>query len=379
MSAPRAERRAAPSRPAACRETRQALVASKPAQAGLEPRHSLPSGDRPTYPSDEGPSRQVLALSGGVGGAKLALGLARVLDPAALTVVANTGDDFEHLGLAISPDIDTLLYTLSGLADPERGWGRRDESWHFMAALEQLGGADWFALGDADLALHVQRSLRLAQGDGLDAITGDFGRALGIAARIVPMCNERVRTRVRSDDGWLDFQDYFVRLRCAPVVRELAYDGAAAARPCGPLLQMARDDGSLRAVVLCPSNPYLSIDPILALPGVRDALAACRAPVVAVSPIVGGDAVKGPTAKLMRELGLAVGHAAIARHYAGLIDALVVDADEPGLREACGGDIEIVVAPTLMRSLGDRERLAAVVLEHADRSATRRTVREEAA
>ena len=326
------------------------------------------------------PAGRVIALSGGIGGAKLALGLARVLEPGALTVVANTGDDFEHLGLAISPDIDTLLYTLSDLADPERGWGRRGESWNFMAALKQLGGADWFALGDADLALHVQRSLRLAQGDALDAITADFGRALGIAARIVPMCNERVRTRVRSDDGWLDFQDYFVRLRCAPVVRELAFDGADTARPCEPLRQMAQGDESLRAVVLCPSNPYLSIDPILALPGVRGALAACRAPVVAVSPIVGGDAVKGPTAKLMRELGLAVGHAAIARHYAGLIDALVVDADEPGLREACGDAIDIVVAPTLMRCLGDRERLAAVVLEHADCIASkRRAVREEAA
>lgn len=313
----------------------------------------------------------VLALSGGVGGAKLALGLARVVEPGALTVVANTGDDFSHLGLAISPDIDTLLYTLSGLADPVRGWGRREESWHFMAALEQLGGPVWFALGDADLALHVQRSLRLAQGDALDAITADVARALGIATRVVPMCNERVRTRVRSDDGWLDFQDYFVRLRCAPVVRELAFDGAAAARPCEPLRRLAArdgDDAPLRAIVLCPSNPYLSIDPILALPGVRAALAACPVPVVAVSPIVAGDAVKGPTAKLMRELGLQVGHAAVARHYAGLVDALVVDADEPGLR-AAGGDVDIVVAPTLMTSLADRERLARVVLSAADRTA----------
>lgn len=315
-------------------------------------------------------SGAVLALSGGVGGAKLALGLARVLEPGALTVVANTGDDFDHLGLAISPDIDTLLYTLSGLADPARGWGRRDETWNFMAALERLGGPDWFALGDADLALHVQRSLRLAQGDALDAITADFARALGIATRIVPMCNERVRTRVRSDDGWLDFQDYFVRLRCAPVVRALAFDGAAAARPCAALRRLAARDGApLRAVVLCPSNPYLSIDPILALPGVRAALAACPAPVVAVSPIVAGDAVKGPTAKLMRELGLQVGHAAVARHYAGLVDALVVDADEPGLRAAGSVDVDIVVAPTLMTSLADRERLAGVVLSAADRIA----------
>lgn len=324
---------------------------------------------------DARPSGTVLALCGGVGGAKLALGLSRVLEPEQLTVVVNTGDDFEHLGLAISPDIDTLLYTLSGLADPARGWGRRDESWNFMRALTAIGGPDWFALGDADLALHVQRSSRLARGDTLEAITADFARALGVRSRVVPMCNERVQTQLFSAaQGWLDFQNYFVRLRCAPVVRELAYRGAAQARPCAALQQLAHDRGeSLRAVVLCPSNPWLSIEPMLALPGVRHALEACRAPVLAVSPLVAGDAVKGPTAKLMREFGLEVNHAAIARRYAGLIDALIVDADEPGLREFRDQGLDIVVAPTLMASLAQREALAAVVLEQAERLRRRRS------
>lgn len=310
----------------------------------------------------------VLALSGGVGGAKLALGLDKILAPGALTVVVNTGDDFEHLGLSISPDLDTLLYTLSGLADPTRGWGRRDESWNFMRALTALGGPDWFALGDADLALHVQRSRSLAQGETLEAISAGFARALGVATRIVPMCNERVRTRLLGADGnWLDFQTYFVRQRCAPVLRQIAYEGAAQAQPCTPLRQLAADGGAaLRAVVLCPSNPWLSIDPILALPGVRAALGASVAPVIAVSPIVAGDAVKGPTAKLMREFGLPATHGSIARHWRGLVDALIVDVDEPGLRESCGAEVEIIVAPTLMQSLADRERLAEVVLQAAD-------------
>src|SRR3954452_20697114 len=164
----------------------------------------------------------VLALSGGIGGAKLALGLYRVLPPEALTVVANTGDDFEYLGLSVSPDIDTLLYTLAGLYNPEVGWGRRDETWTFMAALEALGGETWFKLGDGDLATHVERTRRLAAGESLSAITADFGRRLGIASHIVPITDDRVRTRLRTDEGWLDFQDYFVRRRCEPVVIELA-------------------------------------------------------------------------------------------------------------------------------------------------------------
>src|SRR5947207_8257508 len=186
----------------------------------------MPAGGRRSFrfiPMSE--TSPVLALSGGVGGAKLALGLYRVLPPDTLTVIANTGDDFEHLGLSISPDIDTLLYTLSGIDNPELGWGRRSETWNFMAALEALGGETWFKLGDGDLATHVERTRRLAAGESLSKITDDFRRRLGISAQLLPMSDSRVRTRLRTDEGWLDFQDYFVRFRAAPVVREVAYAG----------------------------------------------------------------------------------------------------------------------------------------------------------
>jgi len=304
----------------------------------------------------------VLALSGGIGGAKLALGLSRVMRPEQLTVVANTGDDFEHLGLAISPDLDTLMYTLAGLSDPDKGWGRRDETWAFMAALAALGGETWFQLGDGDLATHVERTRRLAAGELLSRITDDFCRRLGVAARILPMSEERVRTRVRCADGWLDFQDYFVRRRSAPEVLELAYEGAAQARP-HPAFIAALAEPRLRAVVICPSNPYLSVDPILALPGVRDAIKACRAPVIAVSPIIGGRAVKGPTAKMMRELGFPVAAAAVAQHYDGLIDLFVVDHGEGKISLP---NVRVAKAAILMTTLADREGLANTVLQFAD-------------
>src|SRR5215471_5898849 len=216
----------------------------------------------------------VLALSGGIGGAKLAVGLYRILPPGALTLVTNTGDDFEHLGLSISPDIDTLLYTLAGVDNPDTGWGRRGETWGFMAALETLGGATGFKLGDGDLATHVERTRRLFAGESLSSIIDDFRLRLGISARILPMSDERVRTRLRTEAGWLDFQDYFVRFRAMPVVREIIYEGASQARPNRDFLSMLGEE-SLEAVVICPSNPFLSIDPILNLLGVREALRAC--------------------------------------------------------------------------------------------------------
>ena len=302
----------------------------------------------------------VLALSGGIGGAKLALGLSRVLAAGALTVVANTGDDFEHLGLSISPDIDTLLYTLAALDNPELGWGRRDETWTFMKALGDLGGETWFNLGDGDLATHVERSRRLAAGESLSQITDDFRRRLGISARLLPMSDDRVRTRLRTAEGWLDFQDYFVRRRWAPVVREITFASADKARP-QPAFLAALADQSLRAVVICPSNPFISIDPILSLPGAREALRACAAPVIAVSPIIGGKAVKGPTAKMMAELGLPVGAAAVARYYRDVLDHYV--ADEADADEFADIGVPVTLAPTLMQSLEDREALARVVLE----------------
>jgi LPPG:FO 2-phospho-L-lactate transferase len=309
----------------------------------------------------------VLALSGGVGGAKLALGFYRILPRDTLTVVANTGDDFTHLGLSVSPDIDTLLYTLSGLANEEQGWGRRDETWTFMAALERLGGESWFRLGDGDLATHVERTRRLAAGESLTAITDHFARRLGIAARILPMSDERVRTRIHSTRGWLDFQDYFVRLRCEPVVRQIVFAGAADAAPHGDAIALLRDP-ALRLVVICPSNPFISIDPILSLPGMRAALRDCPAPVVAVSPIIGGKAVKGPTAKMMEELGLPVGAAAVARHYGDLIDVYV--ADDEDADAVSGLDVPVVLTRTLMTGLAEREALARTILAAPERIPT---------
>jgi LPPG:FO 2-phospho-L-lactate transferase len=306
----------------------------------------------------------VLALSGGVGGAKLALGLYRVLPPDMLTVVANTGDDFEHLGLSISPDLDTLLYTLSGQANPELGWGRDGETWTFMAALEALGGETWFRLGDGDLATHIERTRRLKDGETLSAIMDDFRRCLGIRARLLPMSDDPVRTRLRTEAGWLDFQDYFVRLRCEPTISELAFAGAKTARP-HPDFLAALADPELRTVIVCPSNPFISIDPILAAPGVRAALRACSAPVIAVSPIVAGQAVKGPTAKMMAELGLPVDAATPARRYRDFLDLYVADeTDAPALADL---DIPVVLTRTLMRSVEDREALARTVLAAADR------------
>ncbi|MDQ0347552.1 2-phospho-L-lactate transferase [Ancylobacter vacuolatus] len=310
-------------------------------------------------------SGQVIALSGGIGGAKLALGLDRVLAPGELTIIANTGDDFRHLGLHISPDIDTLLYTLAGLDDPVKGWGRRDETWTFTRALAELGGEAWFQLGDGDLAIHVERTRRLAAGETLSQVTEALRRRLGIGARIVPMSDEPVATRVHTDEGWLDFQHYFVRRRCEPRVVGLDFAGAGEAR-MAPEVAAAFADPALRAVILCPSNPYLSVDPILAVPGMRAALAGCAAPVIAVSPIIAGQAVKGPTAKMMAELGLEPSAETVARHYEGLIDAFVVDEADAGLAIA---GMQIAATPTLMRSLADKQRLARFVLGLAARLA----------
>ncbi|HEY0942583.1 MAG TPA: 2-phospho-L-lactate transferase [Steroidobacter sp.] len=303
---------------------------------------------------------RVLALSGGVGGAKLSLGLQRVLPPGALTVVANTGDDFEHLGLAISPDVDTTLYTLASLVNPQTGWGRDQESWNFMAEIERLGGETWFRLGDRDLALHVERTRRLRDGEPLDAIVRDFGWRLGVESRLLPMSNDQVRTVLETDAGVLAFQDYFVRRGCAPSVTAIRFEGAQRARaPAGILEALASGDFS--AVVICPSNPFLSIDPILAIADWRDALRSAPVPVVAVSPIIAGGAVKGPTAKLMRELGLEVSSTTVAQHYRDLIDGFVIDVADVELSNRF--DVPVHVAPTLMMSLRDKETLANEVLK----------------
>ena len=306
---------------------------------------------------------RVVALCGGIGGAKLVLGLNRVVPPSELVVVVNTGDDFEHLGLAISPDLDTVMYTLAGLDDPQRGWGRRDETWTFMSALAGLGGETWFRLGDGDLATHIERTRRLGAGEPLSMITADLCRRLGIAAEVLPMSDDRVRTRLATDRGLLDFQDYFVRQGCAPIVLKVIYEGASSARASAALLCALHSPG-LRAVVICPSNPLLSIEPMLAVPGIRDALAQCAAPVVAVSPIIGGRAVKGPTAKMLTELGMPATATAVARRYADLLDGYVLDYVDAA--EAQGLDIPVAAAKALMVTMEDREALARAVLAHAD-------------
>jgi LPPG:FO 2-phospho-L-lactate transferase len=302
---------------------------------------------------------KILALCGGVGGAKLALGLDRVLPAGMLTIATNTGDDFEHLGFHVSPDLDTVMYTLAGLNNKETGWGRAGESWNFMQALAALGGEAWFQLGDKDLATHVERTRRLRHGESLSQITRDLAARLGITSRLLPMSDDPVRTMIRTEGGMLPFQHYFVRLRCEPAALGFAFDGADKARPNAEMMAaLAAPD--LALVVICPSNPYLSVDPILAVPGVRAALQACAAPVVAVSPLVGGQAVKGPTAKIMRELGVPRSQRAIAAHYDGLIDGLVIDeADEA---EAAELTLPVEVTRTVMKSLEDREALARCVL-----------------
>ncbi len=315
----------------------------------------------------------VVALSGGVGGSKLTDGLSRVMPAGKLAVVANTGDDFEHLGLSICPDIDTLLYTLGGLADPDRGWGRKDETWTFMQALRALGGESWFQLGDGDLATHVERTRRLAAGETLSMITDAFRRRLGIASRLWPMSDNPVRTRIRTAEGWIAFQDYFVRQRALPEIREIAFSGAENSRPHDEFLSALRDP-DLRAVVICPSNPLISIGPILAVPGVRDAIAACRAPVIAVSPIISGAAVKGPTAKMIVELGGVPDAIDAARRYEGLLDGYIIDTGDATLAPMSAVPVEI--APTLMATPHDRMRLARVVLSFADRLAAGARKRE---
>jgi LPPG:FO 2-phospho-L-lactate transferase len=310
-------------------------------------------------------SGHVVALCGGVGGAKLAHGLSMALAAEAdsLSIIVNTGDDFQHLGLSISPDLDSVMYALAGLSDPVKGWGRRDETWRFMATLRDLGGESWFQLGDTDLAVHVERTWRLSRGATLTAVTAHLCKALGIGARILPMSDDPVRTRVLTTEGWMDFQDYFVRHQCQPAVREFMFFGAATAHP-QPEALAALERPDLRAIVICPSNPFVSVEPILAVPGIRAALQQARAPVVAVTPIIGGKAIKGPAAKMLTELGLDVSAAGVARRYMGLIDGFVVDDSDPAPEPLPG--VTFVSAATLMSSVDDRLWLARAVLRAAD-------------
>jgi LPPG:FO 2-phospho-L-lactate transferase len=310
-------------------------------------------------PSSRAP--KLLALCGGIGGAKLALGLERLYG-GAVTVVVNTGDDFEHLGLHVSPDIDTVLYTLGGRSDLERGWGRAGETWQFMKALHELGGETWFQLGDSDLAMHVERTRQLRAGVSLTGFTRDIARKFGIAATILPMSDDRVETTVITADAAMPFQRYFVEKQCAPVVKRIEFRGAERAKASDAVIAAVQDPG-LDAIIICPSNPYLSIDPILSVGNLRSALKEAAVPVIVVSPLIGGAAVKGPTAKIMAELGVPANSRALVTHYAELIDGIVID--ESDSADADLLDVPVCVTPTLMRNLEDRIRLARTCAEFA--------------
>jgi LPPG:FO 2-phospho-L-lactate transferase len=305
---------------------------------------------------------KVLALCGGVGGAKLAWGLAQVLSPEQLTLVVNTGDDFEHLGLHISPDLDTVMYTLAGINNAEVGWGLAGESWQCMAAMEKLGGDTWFRLGDRDIATHFRRTALLRQGASLTQVTQQLCTALGVQHHILPMCDQPLRTLVNTDEGELAFQDYFVRRQCQPPVQSVQFSGAEHARLSAEVT-FALDDPDLRAVIICPSNPLLSIAPILAVPGMREALCNTRANVMVVSPLIGGKAVKGPTAKMMQELAIPLNSNSICEFYADILDTLVIDnADEKDndALHVCG--VNVQACHTLMTTDFDRIALALAVL-----------------
>ncbi len=303
----------------------------------------------------------IVALAGGVGGAKLAHGLAQILEPEQLTLIVNTGDDFEHLGLHISPDLDTVMYTLAGIANPETGWGQANESWNFLDALNRLGGAAWFQLGDRDLATHVERTRRLRAGQSLTRVTTALSMALNVGPRILPMTDDPVRTMVLTDAGELEFQDYFVHRRCEPRVTGFRFAGIGLARPTVAVLEALE---AAEAIVFCPSNPFVSLDPILNLRGVRERVQAKGA--VAVSPIVGGQAIKGPAAKMLAELNLEVSAASVATHYAGLLSGFVIDEADSALRSSISTDeLSVLVTPTIMHTEADRARLARDVLDFA--------------
>lgn len=303
---------------------------------------------------------KIAAFAGGVGGAKLVHGLTRLLTPQELTIIVNTGDDFEHLGLSISPDLDTVCYTLAGLANPLTGWGRVDETWHAFDGIEKLGGQTWFRLGDRDLGTHLVRTERRKRGDKLSTITEDFCRAWGVAHNVIPMTDDPVYTMVATkEQGELAFQEYFVHQRCEPSVTGFRFDGLETALPAPGVLEAIHQAD---AVIFCPSNPWVSIDPILAVAGIKQA---CEAkPVVAVSPIIGGDAIKGPAAKMYLELGIQPSAFAVAEHYADLLTGFVFDTVDEALKSAIEEmNITTLVTDTIMKDDAGRHRLAKDVID----------------
>ncbi len=307
----------------------------------------------------------ILAFAGGVGGAKLANGLCQILQPDELVIAVNTGDDFEHLGLHISPDLDSVMYKLAGINDCDRGWGLADETWQFMDALKRLGGETWFNLGDKDLATHIERTRHLTSGKTLSETTTALCDVLGIAHTIAPMSDKPVRTIVNTKNGSMPFQEYFVRHECKPQVTSFTFDGSSQAVP-SPGLVRALAAPDLNAIIICPSNPYVSIDPILSLKEVSRAIDTRTAPVVVVSPIIGGKTIKGPAAKMMKELGTAPSAVAVAAHYGDRLDGIVIDQTDAALAQIIDlTGTRTLIAQTIMRSLDDEKELAQTTIEFA--------------
>lgn len=302
---------------------------------------------------------KIVALAGGVGGAKLVDGLAQALPAEDLTVVVNTGDDFEHLGLWICPDLDTVCYTMAGLANPKTGWGRLDESWQTYENLQTLGGPKWFKLGDRDLATHLERTRRMKEeGHSLSQITADFCEAWGVGPKVLPMSDHPVPTIVLTAEGELSFQEYFVHRACEPKIKGFRYQDSDKVEPA-PGVITALEESDL--VVICPSNPWVSIDPILSLDPIRSLLESVK--VVAVSPIIAGETIKGPAAKMYRELGIDPSAAAVAQHYSQLLDGFVFDNKDSTLKQAILR--KSLLTDTIMNRREDRLRLAEEVLVFA--------------
>jgi len=304
---------------------------------------------------------QLVALAGGTGAAKLLRGLSRLVAPRDLTIVVNTGDDTELWGLHISPDLDTVCYTLAGVIDATRGWGLADETFQALGQMARFGEPSWFSLGDRDLATHLHRTRLLREGRTLSDATAAIGAALGVKSRILPMSDQPVRTRVLGPDGWLDFQEYFVREKAQVEVRDVAYDGSSAANAAAGVLEAI---AGARAVIVCPSNPVTSIGPILAVPGIADSLTRSAATIIAVSPIVGGNAVSGPAGRLMASRRLPVSAAGVARLYAPWLDVLILDErDRQEIPEVLQLGVSPVTAQTIMATREDEIALARRVLE----------------
>jgi LPPG:FO 2-phospho-L-lactate transferase len=306
---------------------------------------------------------KITALAGGVGGAKLAHGLAQTLPPEDLTVIVNTGDDFEHLGLYICPDLDTVCYTLGGLANPQTGWGRIDESWNAITNISNLGGPDWFRLGDQDIATHLERTRRLREGQPLSKITRDFCSAWGVKVGVLPMSDHPVRTMVSTENGELAFQEYFVHQRCDPKVQGFRFDGVEVAEPAPGVYEAIQ---SADAIIFCPSNPWVSIDPILKVMESIPGWTHKGKPIIAVSPIIGGETVKGPAAKMYRELGIEPSALAVAEHYRTLLSGFVLDREDAKFEKQVNAmNINTLSTDTLMNNINDRARLAEDVLHFA--------------